>query len=264
MKQIGIWLVCALFVFSSIAAYAAPVGNIATPKILKGLMLKDEESQFGIAIGPEIDVIFDRSLEDQVGDPRYQFLGAKAGLVVGEKAILYGIFGAGSAEYEFELLSNEVEWKTETGMVWGAGATFILYEKEIAVREKGMLRVGIDGRYRVSDLDLDKVVFGGVNYDPSDAALSGVTFDCKEWQVALEVAYQTGKITPYAGVKYSDIEGKAEATILGTEYSRNFEPRENVGVFAGADILITDSVSVYAEGRFFDESALSAGGTIRF
>lgn len=265
MKQMLILLICALFIFSAVLAYAAPVGNIATAKALKkGLVIKDEESQFGIAIGPEIDIIFDRNLKDQVEDPGYQFFGGRAGLIVGNKAIIYGLWGVGDAEYEFEISNNEVEWRTETDLVWGAGGTLIVYENEVSVRGEGMLRLGIDGQYRSSDLDIDKVVFGGVNYNPSDAALSGVKFDHKEWQVALEVSYQADRIIPYGGVKYSDIDGKAAATISGREYSRDFEPEQNIGIFAGVDFLITDTVSVYAEGRFIDETAFSAGGTIRF
>lgn len=265
MRYAGLVFICWLFIFSTVLAYAAPVGNITTPKILKkGLVIKGEESQFGLVIGPEVDIIFDHQLKDQEDDTEYKFFGGKAGVIIGDKALVYGLCGAAGAEQKFEILGKKVEWETEIDIAYGAGASLIIYEKEIAVREKGILRIGIDGRYRSSDLDVDKIILNGSGYGSSDASVSKSKFDCSEWQVALEVAYQTDRIIPYGGVKYSGIGGKAEATISGTEYSKDFDLKHEVGIFAGAEVLITDAVSAYAEGRFIDETALSAGAIIRF
>lgn len=265
MKHIIILIVCSMFIFSTVVVYAAPVGNVAKANILKkGLIIKDEASKFGVAIEPEVDIVFDRNLEDQAGDTKYGFYGGKTGLIFGNRAVLYGICGAANAEQKFRISGREIEWETETDLVWGAGATLIIYEKEIDIREKGILTIGIDGRYRRSDLDTDKIIVDGTNYNLPDATISGTKFDSSEWQVALGVSYQMDKLIPYAGVKYSDIRGKAETTISATEYSRDFETEHKTGIFAGCDILITDSVSAYAEGRFIDETALSAGATIRF
>lgn len=265
MRDIKVLVICLLVIFSTICTYAAPVGNIATAKVLKkGLIIKDEASKFGIAIEPEVDIVFDRNLKDQKGDTKYSFYGGKAGLIVTNKAVLYGLCGAAGAEQKFKISGSEVEWETDTDLVWGAGATLIIYEKEIDIREKGILIIGIDGRYRRSDLDVDKIILDGTNYNLPEATISGTKFDSSQWQVALGVSYQMEKLIPYAGVKYSDIRGKAETTISATEYSKDFEAKYKAGMFAGCDILITDSVSAYAEGRFIDETALSAGATIRF
>lgn len=265
MKRLGVFFLCISFILSAGMAYAAPVGNIATPKVLKkGIVIKGEGSQFGIVLEPEIDYISDRNLKGQKDDTEYRFFGGKAGIVLGDGAVLYGLCGAADAEGKFKISGKEVKWETDSDLAWGAGATLIIYAKEIIVREKGLFTIGIDGRYRSSELDVNKVVIDGTAYELSDLAVTATKFDCDEWQVALELAYQADRIIPYAGIKYSDVSGKAETTISGTKYSEDFGAEEKVGIFAGCDILIADSISAYAEGRFIDETAFSAGATIRF
>jgi hypothetical protein len=244
-----------------------PVGNIAEPAILKkGLIFKDEKSSFGIAVAPEADVVLDRNLKDQKKDTQYWFYGGRAGIIITDKAFLYGICGAANAKQEFKNISGSVvRWDTDLDLSWGAGATLIVYEKEITIRDKSILRVGLDGRFRQSDLDVDKVIRDGVEYKKSDNTVTTTKFNYQEWQAALAISYIfNDRIIPYVGVKYSDVTGKAKAIISGTEYSKNFKPQDNVGVFVGGDVVMGDSFSLYVEGRFIDETAVSAGGTIRF
>lgn len=266
MKRSGVLFICLVFILSTGIAYAAPVGNIAMPKALKkGLIIKGEESQFGIVLGPEVDYNFNRDVKDQEDDTEYKFLGSKAGVVLGDRAILYGICGLADAEWKLKVSSNEVKWETDSDLTWGVGGTLIIYAKEIIVREKGLLMIGIDGRWRRSELDVDTVILNGRTYPLSGPYVTSTKFKCDEWQVALELAYhQADNFIPYAGVKYSDMNGEASATIVGTKYDKDLGAEDKIGIFAGCDVLIADSISVYAEGRFVDETALSAGATIRF
>lgn len=265
MKRLGVLFICLAFILSTGIAYAAPVGNIAMPKVLKkGLIIKGEENRFGIVLEPEVDYIFDRHLKDQKDDTEYKFLGGKAGVVVGDRAFLYGICGFADAEWKLKVSSNEVKWETDSDLAWGAGGTLIIYAKEIVVREKGLFTIGVDGRFRRSELDVDTVVLDGKTYPLSGPYVTSTKFKCDEWQVAVELTYQADRFIPYAGIKYSDVSGETAATISGKKYDKDLGADDNVGIFAGCDILIADSMSVYVEGRFVDETALSAGATIRF
>ena len=80
----------------------------------------------------------------------------------------------------------------------------------------------------------------------------------------MAVSYEYKQIVPYAGIKYSDVSGEAEAQIIGRKYKLDFDNENNVGIFAGGDITINDSFTANIEGRFIDETALSLAGTLRF
>jgi len=60
-------------------------------------------------------------------------------------------------------------------------------------------------------------------------------------------------------------EVQAKGKILGVVYETAKLNSENVfGVFFGCDILPMDKLSLNIEGRFIDETAVSAGLTWRF
>ena len=266
MKYLLVLLVLSIFIISSTMVYALPVGNVGMPgTIKKGLVIKDENSKFGFAVGPEVDLNGDRNMKHQAKDTEYTFIGGRGGIIVSDKAYLYGIIGAADADQKYKISNKEVEWDTKTDLSWGAGATVVLYEKDVQYAgNKGVLRVGVDGKYRSSDLGVDKVKMDDVIYDSTDTALTEKKFNCNEWQVAVGVSYQFSTVSPYAGVKYSDADGSAKATVSGQNYEYNFDPKSNFGIFAGIDVLAFDCLSINAEGRFIDETAFSAGATLRF
>jgi len=268
MRNVISLFVIMLFIASSIPAYGMPVGNPASPAMIKkGLVLgEDEKNGFGIALNPEVDYVFDKNMkyQDKRDDAQYAFYGANAGLVFTDKLFAYGIIGAADAEYKLDVGAKHVKWDTDTNIAWGAGATLILYEKEITVRDKAILRIGIDGKYRRSDLDLDKVTINDDSYDAGDSAITDKKFEQDDWQVSAGVSCQFDRVIPYAGVKYSDMDGEASVTVSGTEYKSDFSAEDNFGLFCGIDILFTDCFTANVEGRFIDETAITAGGTVRF
>jgi hypothetical protein len=234
--------------------------------IKKGLVISDEKQDFGIALGPEVDYIFDHNLKAQNkrDDTEYRFWGGKGGIFLFDKAYIYGFCGAADAEYKFKVSGSDVTWHTETEIGWGGGATVIVYEKEIIVRDKAILRIGVDGKYRNSDLGVDKITINGLNINATDASVTEKSFKSDEWQIAVGLSCQFDRLVPYGGVKYSDIEGEAIASVSGTGYKADFAAEDKFGTFCGIDVLFGDSFSAYVEGRFVDETAISGGATIRF
>ncbi|NQT95906.1 MAG: hypothetical protein HQ572_05590 [Candidatus Omnitrophica bacterium] len=265
MKRYLVLLICLAFILTTTCIYAQPVGNPAKPAILKkGLLFKGENQEHGILIDPEVDLVFDRRLKHQDADTEYRFYGGKAGLVIWDKLFLYGIAGTAEAEQKFQNSGRKVTWDTDYGLAWGGGATLIIYEKDIEIREKAKLRIGLDGRYRHSELDVDNIIVDGVTYSVPSSTLASAGFDYNEWQGALGVSVEFEQFVPYIGVKYAEPDGHATATFDTVEYTEEFGADDNIGIFFGSDYVVSDSIAVYVEGRLIDETALSAGGTIRF
>ncbi len=266
MKRLLLLFTCAVLIFSAAVCYALPVGNIGSPaSFKKGMITKDEKSQFGFVLGAEVDLNADHNMKDQAKDTEYSFYGGRAGIVMADRACVYGLVGAAEAEQKYKISGKEVEWDTDADLSWGIGGTVVVYEKDVEYStNKGVMRVGFDGKYRVSDLDVDKVKIDNAVYHSSDAAVTEQKFDCDEWQVAAGVSFQFNTVSPYAGVKYSDASGEAKATVSGKSYEYDFDPKSNFGIFAGVDILAFDCFTINAEGRFIDETAFSAGATLKF
>lgn len=266
MKKLLVIAVCLGFLLSVTAAYATPVGNIATPSLLKkGLIIKDEQSQYGVIAGAEVDLDWDRNLKNQDEDTEYYFYGGKIGILLMDRFIPYTVLGAAEAKKQrFKVGSDKVEWKTDYDFVWAVGGTALIYSTQPGQLGEGVLSFGVDGRYRQSHLKIDAVELNGTNYDHDSASLTNSKYELEEWQIAGELAYQYKQIVPYFGVKYSDATGEAKATIAGTSYKNDFEGEDNVGIFVGGDIVINDCFTANVEGRFIDETALSIAGNLRF
>jgi len=264
MKKLIAIIICFGFVLSVTAAYAAPVGNIATPSTLKkGIIYKDEAAQFAVVAGSEVDLTWNQNLKRQDDDTEYYLYDGKIGVLIMDRIMPYAILGAAEAKKQtFNIDGTKIKWDTKYDFVWGVGGTAMLYETKLEGMGNGTLRIGVDGKYRQSHLKVDKIAINGVEQADTDVTQS--KYELEQWQVALAVSYQIDQIIPYVGVKYSDATGEAVTTISGTKYKNDFENEDNVGIFVGGDILINDSFTANIEGRFIDETALSLGATLRF
>jgi hypothetical protein len=264
MKKLITIFICLSFVLSITAVYAAPVGNIATPSILrKGIIYQDKDAQFAVVAGGEIDLTFDRKIKHESDDVEFNFYGGKIGILIMDRFMPYTVLGAGKAEQKFTELGTSWKLETKHDFVWSIGGTAMLYETKAGEMGDGIFRIGVDGRYRKIDLDLDKLTVGGTTYKLSDFGVSG-DCDMKEWQVALGLSYQIQQFIPYVGVKYSDLRGKLALKTPTDEASGKFRADKKVGFFVGGDLAINDTVSANIEGRFIDETAMSFGLLCRF
>jgi hypothetical protein len=264
MKKLIAIIICFGFILSVTAAYAAPVGNIATPSTLKkGIIYKDDGAQFAVVAGGEVDLTWDQNLKRQKTDTEYYLYSGKVGVLIWDRIMPYAILGAGEAKKQaYDINGTKIQWDTKYDFVWGVGGTAMLYETKIEGMGNGTFRIGVDGKYRQSKLKVDHVKKDDVQM--ADSSVTQSRYNLEQWQVALAVSYQMDQIIPYVGVKYSDATGEAKATIDGTAYKNDFENEDNVGIFVGGDILLNDSFTANIEGRFIDETALSLGATLRF
>ncbi len=265
MKKLITIFICLSFVLSITTVYAAPVGNIATPSILrKGIIYQDKDAQFAVVAGGEIDLTFDRKIKHESDDVEFNFYGGKIGILIMDRFMPYTVLGAGKAEQKFTELGTSWKLETKHDFVWSIGGTAMLYETKPGEMGDGIFRIGVDGRYRKADLDLDKLTVGGTSYTKSDLGFKKFCFDMKEWQVALGLSYQIQQLIPYIGVKYSDLRGDFIAKTTTDEVEGKFKSDNNIGIFVGGDIAINDTFSANIEGRFIDETAMSFGLLCRF
>jgi len=256
MKKLFLLLAFLVAVTMADLGWTAPVGNLASPKLLSSKWLQSEESS--IKAGGEIDLVLDGKLEG-MDDTELNFYSAKIGLTLADKVDVYGILGAADGEYEETYDSTKVSWETETEFAWGMGCTVLLHEFE-----NGII-LGFDGKYRITEPDVDRLIVGGTTYDIPSGSVTNVSIEHEEWQVALGLAKQFGMFIPYGGVKYSDAEATMRSTVSGTTYSSEGVNRaDNVGIFVGCDIVSSENILLNAEGRFIDEEAVSFAATIKF
>jgi hypothetical protein len=266
MKKLFAIILCLGFLISVSAAYAAPVGNVATPSMLrKGIIWQDEEAQYAVIASGDIDLTWDQNLKNQDNDTEYYYYGGKIGLIIMDRFMPYAILGGAEAKkQQFKIGSDKVRWDTKYDFVWGAGGTAVLYETKLDQMGNGTLRFGVDGNYRQSHLKVDKVVLNSESIEASSSRVSQAKYELEQWQIALAVSYQVDQFAPYVGVKYSDATGEAVTKIDGTSYKNDFRNKNNVGIFVGGDIVINNSMTANIEGRFIDETALSLSGVMRF
>jgi hypothetical protein len=267
MRKLILFIICTLFVFSAAAVYAAPVGNIATPSLLKkGIIYQDGDMDFTVTAAAEIDLTWDQKFKNQSDSTEYYFFGIKTGVLIAERFMPYAMLGGAQAnKQQFKIGANKVRWDTNYDYVWGIGCTAMLYEKEINEMGGGILRIGIDGRYRQSHLDVNKIKLNDNDaLKASDPSVQQAKYELKQWQVALGIAYQLDQAVPYVGVKFANSAGKAAATIGSENFVNKFDNKSNVGIFVGSDFVINDSLTINIEGRFLDETALSMGAATRF
>jgi len=243
MRKILFLTVLSLILIMPALSQAAPAGNPADPVLLVGTYpIKGE------AIA---DIVFEREL-DQGSEIEAQWYLAKVGVTLIEKIDVYGLLGTANLEPK-KLTSSVYDIESEYGVAWGLGAKVLLYETE--EYGDGILRVSVDGNYRAYKPDIDTI---------SGSTSSSGEVDFAEWGASLGLSYTLDKITPYVGVKYSDVDLEISGTNIGTLDTLSINSDNVVGVFVGADYLFAENIALNLEGRFIDETAVNVGLKINF
>jgi opacity protein-like surface antigen len=254
MKRL--WIAGIVVVLLSVCsvADAAPVGNPAKPSLEKG------DAPF--KVGTELDFVTERELDvsdEDVTIEKLNWYMGKISYTMADKVDLYCLLGAAAGEFSEKYTGVDLEYDTETEFAWGVGATVLLYEFENG------LRLGLDGKYRQVEPDIDKVTLNGVSYSPGDVGISDFSAEYSEWQVAVGISKELGQFVPYGGIKYTDVEASTEATISGTTYKTDDVNSDEIfGIFIGCDFLPTEDISIGVEGRFIDETAVTVAAAYRF
>jgi outer membrane protein W len=105
------------------------------------------------------------------------------------------------------------------------------------------------------------------------------TFTFDQWHVSAHLGKRISKVTPYLGVRYSDlrIKDRARSGALHLEetfaldavydlsdYTRVLKARNNFGAYVGTGFDINKNFKLNFEAHFIDEYALTFAGTLSF
>lgn len=265
VKKYLLFAVSALFVLST-GAYAAPVGLASQADLTKGSDLI-EGADVKLDVGFIMDSITDRNIDIESGEFEMTAYMFRIGLSALEKYYLYLDVGE-TEDMEYNYVIQGEKYKSEFGgeTVWGVGLNALIY------RWNNGLEVGASAGYREADMLITKSTIDNVAWDKNQ--MGGLKNDGKftEYQMGLQTAYKTKYITPYVGIKYSDVEVDCNFTLGGAV--RNASGRnadENLGVFLGCSITPevegikeTGQFSINVEGRFMDEKAFNFGICYKF
>lgn len=227
---------------------------------------KLSETEGGVTeSGPLLDE--NESIKDAEAESNRLFLKATAGLH--PQLDVFAKLGIADVDAEFDIaepgffdVENEFEGDFDFG--WGLGAKACLF----GCGGSGM-RIMADAQYLSYEVDGD-FELAGVDLDDLGDADSET--EVTEWQVALYANWTIQQWSPYAGVKYSDIDVENDTDVSGTadgvaftiDASADFEADDNVGIFVGTDFNINSNLSLNIEGRFIDETAGSIGLSWQF
>lgn len=251
--------------------WAATVGNIAETQGALGKF----------SLGLEYDGVFDRdmdwdsgsmtiigqqvesfpaqgdSVEDIEIDSNRVFVKGTLGLHPNvDIFVKLGMAGANwEAKYkETGAPDEKIEFEDDWDFAWGIGAKVKIFETQGGLRFLG------DAQYLAYKVEGD-VKLAGEKIPFADSET-----EIEEWQVALYVNQTFGNFSPYAGVKYSDLEMDWELDLAGIlKIKGEAEADDNFGIFLGTDIyVISDLLSINIEARFIDETAGTLGLTYSF
>ncbi|MFA6142680.1 MAG: hypothetical protein WC738_05255 [Candidatus Omnitrophota bacterium] len=264
MKKYIIFVLIGMVVMTAIPAGAASVGNPKT------------QGEGKIATDIEWSYIFNRDLhfEDATrpsghdADMPINFRITRGYNILGK--IVYGLLNAmdiyvklGIAKYDFrgdvfvgDTKKVEEQLSAENGFIYGGGF-------KLAYDFKNGWAVGCDAQYLTSDHKID--------FNASTLSTGAVTvaeyYDCwiQEWHAAPYIAKKIGKITMYAGGRYSDLRLSQKHPNDSKRWDNLiFSADYKIGVFTGVDWNFGNSFKLNVEGRFVDELALSVCGECKF
>lgn len=140
----------------------------------------------------------------------------------------------------------------------------------VPVPEFKDLLIGCDVQYMAQYGGYDGEVVGeyhGGGQDGSFVRKWNNRMLIQEWHAAPYIAVKIEKLVPYTsfipyvGIKYSDFCEFSADYFGGKE---NYYADTNIGLFTGINVKICDNITLNCEGRFFDETALSFGGAVKF
>ena len=278
-KSFIIYLI-AIFVFVLIApclSFAGTVGNSAMISSQKGagLFSMRRDKNIPIKVGFDAEFLFDRDLHanassnaELTGGEWYM---AKISYTMFNRFEPYVKMGIAHIKARWTEAGADAQLESDSNFAWALGGKLLVWQFD-----GPRIQILTDGFYRVADLDAEEG-----RYDGSVATLNTASsrFEVREWQIALLAATEIDvggpareevlgitSIVPYAGLKYSDIGGRLRLVHNSGLYNNpgEIESDKNFGMFVGCDFVGPNSVLLNLEGRFIDETAMTAGLEVLF
>ncbi|MDD5449161.1 MAG: autotransporter domain-containing protein [Candidatus Omnitrophica bacterium] len=260
MKRIAIIIVAIVLIASPL--YAASITDAVRPL---------GHLKYSVAV--EDNYIFDRDIKKPADRTKFDL--EKTNQVYGKLSLgltpylnVYGKLGVsngGDIKTTEPATSKEVKIETDYGFLGGFGVSGA---KELSEGWK----VGLDAQFNWWRVDVDKITHNGtkatnVSGKIEDFEIQGTPFVTKKFDIPI----YSWTANPYLGVKFSYFRTETDKHIkYRNETSTNIESGwtlkgdNYVGIVVGSDLQINPNIALQVEGRFIDETAITAGAVYRF
>lgn len=276
-------IIISIFIFCVIPnVFAATVGNSlntdvpSRSAVLRQDAVEDalDEYEQSVIIKASVDaeIVFDKELDSSLELTSAELEGQwnmfKLGMTIFNRIEPYVKVGSSNLQTSWKLDGGKIEVEAESGFAIGGGVKAVLLDLD----EYGIC-VTLDGQYRVTEPDVDKITIGSVNKIDK-----GADFKVEEWQAALLLSkkyeiplrWQSIFVVPYIGATFSE-------SIVDVRFTDPVNPTADYtlykagndtkcGFVTGVDILpsLLSPFSYNIELRLANETALSLGGTMKF
>lgn len=261
MKKILFALLTSLFAAN---LCALPVLNPGLTVLSdKHLFVNECGQVWALKVGYRGDFIYDRKLKNKlVNDVERFSVFANEGVLtlnVWERIDLYGFIGSSHFNFQSVQSSLGLNINSRALLVWGGGLRATIWEH--CFGKFGTTYIGIEGQYeKMPRRSFDRASINGV-LTPTP----GLGYRYRETQVSIAIAHKVGFLSPYIGFKWSGAKVQiGQVTAFGTTTLYHLKSRNNYGMALGMTLIDKGYMTVTAEYRFIDESALSVFGEFRF
>jgi hypothetical protein len=212
----------------SIKSFAAPAYGTKMPR----------KNAFNT--GVQTHIVFDRELEDP--------------------------FGEINSEQYFALLSYGVTDWLSLDLKGGVGNIDQMPGGGGEIHYPKFMGGGYGFRLKLFDDDKTAAVFGfqHISIHPESVKINGVKNKAvlDDWQWSLLASHRVGKITPYAGTKWSRMD--YIHWVSDDRKRKQSDFGKSIGLITGVDISLTPETWVNLEGQFFDVEAFAASINVSF
>jgi hypothetical protein len=265
------------------ALYAAPVLNPAEPALITdGVFLCDDDC-WGLKAGYRGNFVYDKSFHNGIGDDEahniYNFgYYSNSGVLtlnLWDRLDIYGFVGAANIDLDAYagLGTNndfvDVSYFSNTRTNWGVGAKVVLWETCWGC--VGTTYIGLDAVYeRLNSAPIQHARIVDSTSDFDEWTKNGSKLGFYETQVSLGIAHRICNLVPYIAVKWSNggVNGSGYYD-FGTGDSQDFytpsaHSNRHWGYAFGVTLVDANRMTVTAEARFVDETALSVAAEFKF
>jgi hypothetical protein len=237
------------------------MGNPAEPQIIDPGFWISQDASFGLKIGYEGDRVADRKMRassDAKGRIDNAALAMDQGIITlgyVNRVEIYGSVGSidGKLSHRPHSDNKRRQYQTHDGWTAGTGGRFLL-------AQWGNTVIGIDGKIQWGNPGIKWMAVNGVSKS------TGGHLKYCEWQASFAVSYTADWLTPYVGVKYSNvhisINGIPKAIYTHSQFK--MVNRDRFGLAIGCTLSPGKKFDLFAEVQMVDEQALSFGGNFKF
>lgn len=269
------------------ALYAAPVLNPAEPALITdGVFLCDDDC-WGLKAGYRGNFVYDKSFHHagrgnngnvaNVYNFGYYSNSGVLTLNLWDRLDIYGFVGAANIDldaFHREIDSADpdqyadVSYFSKTRTNWGVGAKVVLWETCWGC--VGTTYIGLDAVYeRLNSAPIQHARIVDSTNDFFDWTANGSKLGFYETQVSLGIAHRICNLVPYIAVKWSNggFNGRGYYDASGDSFDFNVpsaHASRHWGYAFGVTLVDANRMTVTAEARFVDETALSVAAEFKF